>query len=132
MKIISHSNYVDIVTYHRTFSRTEDRFTGGFSFDCDKEGNVDVAKLQPCALNSWTQCLSGSVDGETLYDLGIETHTSHRRVAAVGKCECKLHVVLSNFTNTCDCGRDYNSGGQLLAAREQWGEETGEHWTECY
>lgn len=25
------------------------------------------------------------------------------------------------------CGREYNSSGQLLAPREQWGEETGEH-----
>ena len=36
-----------------------------------------------------------------------------------------------DFTNTCECGQDYNSGGQLLAPREQWGEETGEHWSEC-
>lgn len=25
------------------------------------------------------------------------------------------------------CHREFNSGGQLLAPREQWGEETGEH-----
>lgn len=31
------------------------------------------------------------------------------------------------FTNTCDhCGADYNSSGQRLASRSQWGEETGE------
>ena len=29
---------------------------------------------------------------------------------------------------SCDkCGADYNSGGQRLADRSQWGEETGEH-----
>lgn len=28
----------------------------------------------------------------------------------------------------CDkCGREYNSSGQLLADRSQWGSETGEH-----
>jgi hypothetical protein len=27
----------------------------------------------------------------------------------------------------CRCGREYNSSGQLLAARYLWGEETGEH-----
>ncbi len=28
---------------------------------------------------------------------------------------------------TCDrCGADYNSSGQMLADRSQWGEETGE------
>ena len=34
--------------------------------------------------------------------------------------------------STCTkCGADYNSSGQLLAPRYQWGEETGEHWTDC-
>ncbi|GAH70438.1 unnamed protein product [marine sediment metagenome] len=34
------------------------------------------------------------------------------------------------FTNTCECGADYNSAGQLLASRSQWGEETGESLTD--
>lgn len=45
---------------------------------------------------------------------------------AIGLCECGREVELYGFTNTCDCGRDYNSCGQLLAPRSQWGEETGE------
>ena len=41
-------------------------------------------------------------------------------------------VVCDSHTNTCEwCGADYNSFGQLLAPRSQWGEETGEHWSEC-
>lgn len=29
---------------------------------------------------------------------------------------------------SCDlCGREYNSSGQMLADRSQWGKETGEH-----
>lgn len=41
-------------------------------------------------------------------------------------------VVCDNFTNTCEwCGADYNFAGQKLAPRSQWGEETGEHWSEC-
>jgi hypothetical protein len=40
-------------------------------------------------------------------------------------------VTLSAFTNTCRCGRDYNSSGTELAPREFWGEETGEHPCEC-
>ena len=50
---------------------------------------------------------------------------------AVGKCFCGKEVLLEGFTCLCECGRDYNSSGQLLAPREHWGEETGEHWTEC-
>lgn len=45
---------------------------------------------------------------------------------AIGKCACGREVELWGFTNTCACGADYNSAGQRLAPREQWGEETGE------
>ena len=45
---------------------------------------------------------------------------------AEGCCECGKLVTLTSFTNTCDCGRDYNMSGQQLAPRSQWGEETGE------
>lgn len=45
-----------------------------------------------------------------------------------GVC-CGETLDLSAFTNTCArCGRDYNSMGQELAPRSQWGEETGEPW----
>jgi len=42
------------------------------------------------------------------------------------KCSCGQWVVCGGFTNTCDCGADFNWSGQQLAARSQWGEETGE------
>jgi len=42
------------------------------------------------------------------------------------KCQCGEWVLCACFTNICDCGRDYNMSGQLLADRSQWGEETGE------
>ena len=51
------------------------------------------------------------------------------RCPAIGECDnCGNQVELSGFTNTCErCGSDYNMGGDLLASRSQWGEETGEH-----
>ena len=53
------------------------------------------------------------------------------RVSAEIKC-CGEWMRLGSFTNTCVyCCADYNSSGQLLAARNHWGEETGEHWTDC-
>ena len=53
------------------------------------------------------------------------------RVPAQIKC-CGEWLSLCKFTNTCEsCGCDYNSSGQLLSDRQHWGEETGEHWTEC-
>jgi len=53
--------------------------------------------------------------------------TGKRIADAVGRCNhCARHVTLSGFTNTCECGADYNMAGQRLAPRSQWGEETGE------
>jgi len=51
-----------------------------------------------------------------------------RRISpAIGVCNrCSAEVVLGGFTNTCECGADYNSAGQELAPRCFWGEETGE------
>tara|TARA_R110000868_G_scaffold391780_1_gene662070 strand:- start:678 stop:899 length:222 start_codon:yes stop_codon:yes gene_type:complete len=43
-------------------------------------------------------------------------------------CKCGQEVpCYSTWANTCDgCGLEYNMGGQSLAPRERWGEETGE------
>lgn len=48
------------------------------------------------------------------------------RPRKVVTCSCGRTVTCSSFTNTCDCGADYNMSGSRLAPREQWGEETGE------
>lgn len=48
------------------------------------------------------------------------------------KC-CGAWLDCEAFTNTCEhCEADYNFAGQRLAPRSQWGEETGEHWSDCY
>jgi len=51
---------------------------------------------------------------------------------AIIRCDCGAKVVLENlFTITCDnCDADYNSSGQRLAPRSQWGEETGESYSD--
>lgn len=42
------------------------------------------------------------------------------------RCDCGREIRCDAFTNTCECGADYNWEGSRLAPREQWGEETGE------
>ena len=64
------------------------------------------------------------------YKLGYYENEFRYRVPAQIKC-CGKWMSLGKFTNTCECGADYNGSGQLLTSRSQWGEETGEHWTEC-
>lgn len=101
----------------------------GFSFDCDKDGNVKQP-MNPAAQANYDKCVSGEIN---VYFEGLITRPWSYVEPAVGQCACGANVSLANFTNTCDkCGRDYNMSGQLLAPREQWGEETGEHWSECY
>lgn len=56
----------------------------------------------------------------------IRREQEGRRTVGVVKCGCGQEVYCSGFTNTCECGADYNHAGQLLAPRSQWGEETGE------
>jgi hypothetical protein len=43
------------------------------------------------------------------------------------KCGCGRKVETEGcFDVECSCGAEYNSAGQRLADRSQWGEETGE------
>jgi hypothetical protein len=97
----------------------------GFSFDCDKDGMVND-------LDCEHRIVELLRDPTYLYR-GVVLH--HRRYTQprIGRCACGEEVALEAFTNTCSqCGRDYNMSGQELAPRSQWGEETGEHWSECY
>jgi hypothetical protein len=56
------------------------------------------------------------------------TYTAHVMMV---KC-CGVEFECSANTNTCQhCGADYNGFGQGLAPRHLWGEETGEHPSEC-
>lgn len=45
---------------------------------------------------------------------------------------CGKPVKLHDSENDCSCGNLFNAFGQLLAPREQWGEETGETLFDIY
>lgn len=153
MRIKSHRKTEYIKTYCVAFDYTDDP-NSGFRFDCDENGKVDVEKLTQADAANYTACLTGkvqrhvgleytrgpapdydyipvegsgeikivSVDGPRL----IESERRHI-TPAVGICDhCGHDVTLGGFTNTCECGTDYNMSGSMLASRSQWGEETGE------
>ncbi len=110
------------VTYHLFFQRKGDTVHSGFAFPCDETGKVEADREARVA--------------ELRADAGYEAPVIDRREhswsePAVIECSCGQEVQLAHFTNTCACNRDYNMSGQLLSARENWGEETGEHWTDC-
>ena len=66
--------------------------------------------------------------GVKIIDEGVDRNEWSYWEPGILRCACGAEVeILRVMTNTCDkCHRDYNSSGQLLAPREQWGEETGE------
>lgn len=119
------------VAYHLSFD-WRDSPGAGFSFPCDKDGtpNWDKYEDRPEALDNLRGCICGEFD---VVFRGVVKESWSWRIPASGRCHCGEDVELSRFTNTCHrCGADYNGSGQELAPRSQWGEETGEHWTDCY
>jgi hypothetical protein len=127
-KLISKRERV-CVTRHYLDYQWNDEPGSGFSFDCTENGLL--LAMAPEAVENFISCITGA------YDVGYGgvkqdswTYTNHAVIECI---ECRAHVSLSGFTNTCcECGADYSMDGSRLAPREQWGEETGEHWTECY
>jgi hypothetical protein len=120
MKIIKQRERVHVERYMLGFDNADGR--GGYSFECDKDGTPH--KLDnPAAIANYNGCISGKYD---VIARGVEDWSYDYTSPKVGLCDCGKEVQLDHFTNTCYCGRDYNSSGTLLAPRECWGEETGE------
>lgn len=114
-----------MVSFQRVFE-WPDHPGAGFAFDCNQAGEPSP-ELCETAQGSLAACLTGVVDGKPINDLGVVRREHSYTEPALGKCACGATVVLDRFTCTCHaCGRDYNSAGQELAPRSQWGEETGE------
>lgn len=152
LKITRQRNITYETNYRLCFSYADGTSRShGFSFDCDEHGLVDVAKLPNAAKQSYQGCLAGSIwllmgvqyvdpfashvlpiyctgrwEERQLRPEGVESWENRIVQHAQGRCHCGLTVELHGFTNTCECGTDYNMSGQELAPRSQWGEETGE------
>jgi len=100
---------------------------GGVSFPCDKDGNIDFSDLQPAALENLNKALMGE-----MHFVGLRAHEWSYQPPRMGRCHCGEEIYLDHFTNECSCGALYNSSGQELCDPRYWGEETGEHPSECW
>ena len=127
MKIIQQAWTEEVTHRYMVFTIKGGSHGSGFSFECDEHGNIREPKAE-AGRENLRKCLSGEHD---VYKPRMEIFTSRYRHPRIGLCDCGAEVSLGNFTNTCECGADYNMSGHRLAPRECWGEETGEHWTEC-
>ncbi len=129
MNIISARRRIDARPYYRRVFDWRDMPGAGFSFDVVNQDDPQTAVCDPQANDAATANLRACLDGTNdVTDRGnVQYWAPAYSVPAVGQCDrCRRHVTLDGFTNTCDCGADYNASGQRLAPREQWGEETGE------
>ncbi len=119
MEIIQTRKHHFEVDYFLDFTWIDDKHSG-FHFQCDPQGNL-LDKGKEAFL---TEC---KTNPKLKYN-GIEEVTRSWTDPKIGLCVCGQQVALGGMTNTCHgCGKDYNWNGTLLAPREQWGEETGEH-----
>jgi hypothetical protein len=122
MKILSKRARWERTEFYRSFDYADEPGCG-FGFPCDEAGNPTLTRTTS---ETFRECLTGLVSGRAVVDKGVRTSTNRGITPAVGLCDCGEEVVLASFTSTCACGADYNTSGQQLAPREQWGEETGE------
>jgi len=129
-EIISRRTYIEGGIVRRRMFDWEGETDWGYSFDCDETGTP--VNLHEGTQESFNRCLANDWKDEhgnpaPIVDKGIQSwKTKGYWEPAILKCDCGERVALRGFTNTCDCGADYNMSGQRLASRAQWGEETGE------
>jgi len=96
-----------------------------------EEGNYRHKPEDPLTMREWREQNFADIKAEAaqglLRDVGIKQMSFTFAVPKIGLCDCGTQVELERFTNTCDgCGTDYDSSGNGLAPRSQWGEDTGE------
>jgi hypothetical protein len=122
MIILKHRQTYEILSYY-LFFEWKDMKGAGFSFPCNKEGNL-VHELNPCAQENYRKCLTGEIE---VKPGRIEECLNRWTEPTIGQCHCGSEVELRGFTNTCDqCYTDYNQSGSELADRSQWGDDTNE------
>ena len=124
MRILRQRRTVEAVSHMLWFER-RDCPGAGYSFPCSEDGTVDATQLRPAGQESLARVRG--YEAALYLAPRVERVVSRWVEPRMGRCACGCEVELDRFTNSCECGRDYNSAGQELAPREQWGEETGEY-----
>lgn len=122
MKIIHARRPVLVEQYVLAFDRKSGQ--GGYAFPCTKEGKVLYQEMQEPGLLNLQRCLSG---GESVIPKGVQDWSYTYWDPGLLRCACRRIVYLDDvMTNSCDCGREYDGNGCLLAPREHWEERWDE------
>jgi hypothetical protein len=119
MNIVCKRQVVKVERFALDFQWNNGPVGCGLSFPCDKQGNPLLDEMSQFARKNLADCQSGKIN---VTFQGIRDYSYTYQEPARGLCSCGRSVELVRFTNTCDCGFEYNSCGQLLAPRSQWEE----------
>lgn len=104
------------VTEYAQYYKTSEY--GGYSYPCDKDGNIFRSELQDAGRASLAECESG-IYGEPTF----ETNTYTYLEPATGTCHCGEDMVLYDDVDANDCpkcGQVWSCFGQEYAPRDQW------------
>lgn len=80
MSVRIEDNVEITTTYRRTYGHRADPRNSGFGFECDENGNVDVATMNPAAAENYRKCVDGVID---VVDMGVEAYENR-----VQLCHC--------------------------------------------
>lgn len=123
LQIIQRRQYVERVEFALYFERIEHPGSG-YAFPSDERGNLLQDQMPEPARANHADCLTKV--GTVYHAPEVTRYQSSYVEPAVGRCSCGRKVVLGDaLTNTCDCGRSYNMGGQEVCpelAEEPWEE----------
>lgn len=123
MKIIKNSQRITEVTYSLNYYT---HATGGWGFDCDKDGNVFVDRFigRAEALKSYNKCINGEV--QLCRPPFVDKRENTYMDWAIGICDdCgkEVHLVPEHGEGIdCSCGAIYTQLGARCRPREQWEE----------
>ena len=128
MEIISDSKLAKVIEYELEFTYN-DQPGSGYSFPCDKDGNVNRESLHTAGQENLDKCLSGEYDVSPGQIVG-RSYTV--REPAIGICACGAQVVIDGDTSCDNCHRLYNGAGQELESfgSYSWCSENGETYYE--
>ena len=118
LEIIRERESKEEIYYTYEFDRGDG---SGFTFPCDKNGNID---LNECNKESYDYCMQHK--SEFIWK-SVLKHECNYTEPAIGKCECGEEFELINqYMGACECpgcGKWYNLFGQELINPEYWEEE---------
>ena len=120
IQIVSPRKRVKCTDYSLDFNFADVFSNGGYSFPCDKNGNV--FPLEPAAEENYRNCIDGKYN---VVPTGVLTHTWSYVEPAIGKCYCGRQVPLVDYYHgacECECGQWYSVHGNALVSPQYWEE----------